>query len=302
MRAMARIRTCSAGAGRFSVVSLVLAVAAALTACGTEPTSIDSMLDDDGSVTVARGSASSATFEQRLRRRAVSQGRQGRLAESALSWEILTVLRPDARDYRDRLEETRRQIDTAVLDRLQRGSQALKRGESDAAAAQYLAALALQPDNTQAAEALRNVERERNKRVFLGKPSRLTLTRRANNEAQMAVPGTPKVPLDRNEVEHAAVLGMQGELDDAIALLERHIAVDKSDAAACRLLADMYYQKAEKQLPRDKSGAIRTLEKSLRLDASNARAAARLKELKNGNAPTVIMVSARARAGCGAAG
>jgi tetratricopeptide (TPR) repeat protein len=160
--------------------------------------------------------------------------------------------------------------------------------------------LALQPDNVQAADALRNIERERNKRSFLGKPSRFTLTRRATNEAHMAAPGTARAPRDRNEVEHAAVLGMQGELDEAIALLERHLAVDKSDTAACHMLADMYYQKAEKQLLRDKPGGIRALEKSLQLDASNARTATRLKQLKNGNAASVTMVSARK--GCGATG
>src|SRR5438105_3339676 len=110
------------------------------------------------------GPATAWQFEQRLRDRALSQGRQGRLAETATSWEILTVLRPAVREYRVRLDDTRHLIDTAVPERLQRGAQAIKRGDPDAAAAQYLAALALQPDNAVAAEALRNIERERNRR------------------------------------------------------------------------------------------------------------------------------------------
>jgi tetratricopeptide (TPR) repeat protein len=230
----------------------------------------------------ARMPPPASTFERRLRDRALSQGRQGRLAEAAVSWEILTVLRPDAGEYRDRLADIRRLVDTSLPERLHRGAQAMKRGDLDAAAVQYLAVLSLQPEHAQAADALRQIERERNKRSYLGKYSRSTLTRRAMTEAQMAS-AAPAVPLDRNEVEHAAMLATQGEFDDAIALLERHLVVDKRDSAACQLLADVYFQKAEKQLPRDRSAALVSFEKGMRLDASNPRVAAKLKSLKNGN-------------------
>jgi len=216
-------------------------------------------------------------FEQRLRERATTQGRQGRLAEAAVSWEILTVLRPDSIDYGDRLRETRRVIAAAVPERLERGAAAHKRGDLDVAAAQYLAALALQPDHAQAADALRQIERERNRRSYLGKPSRNTLTRRAATEAQMAA-----LPPERAELEHAAMLGAQGELDDAIVLLERTLSTGRRDAAGCQMLSEMYYQKAEKQVERDKSGAVASLEKSLRVDGANARAATRLRQLRGG--------------------
>ena len=268
--------------GRIASLSLAFALAA----CSMMPPAGESTsTQDDLAAPVSRLPAPASGFEQRLRDRALSQGRQGRLAEAATSWEILTVLRPDAGEYRDRLAEIRRLIDTTLPERLQRGAQALKRGDLDAAAVQYLSALALQPDHAQAAEALRGIERERNKRSYLGKYSRLTLTRRAATDAQMSTPGTT-VPLDRNELEHAAMLATQGEFDDAIALLERHLAADKRDTTACQLLADMYYQKAEKQLARDKAGAIAGFEKTLRIDATHTRAAARLKQLKNGSAPT----------------
>ncbi|WP_280152276.1 hypothetical protein [Piscinibacter sp. XHJ-5] len=235
----------------------------------------------DETALAARMPPPASVFERRMRDRALSQGRQGRLAEASVSWEILTVLRPDVADYQDRLAEIRRLIDTTVLDRLQRGAQAHKRGDLDGASTQYLAALSLQPDHAQAADALRQIERERNKRSYLGKYSRSTLTRRAMAEAQANA--APAVPLDRNEVEHASMLATQGELDDAIVLLERHLALDKRDAAACQLLADVYFQKAEKQLVRDKAAAMASYEKGLRLDASNPRAASKLKALKNGN-------------------
>lgn len=235
------------------------------------------------------------SFEQGLRDRAASQGRQGRLADAAVSWEILSVLRPEDQEVRDRLGDTRRLIDAALPERLQRGAQALKRGELDAAAAQYLAALALQPTHAQAADALRTIERERNRRNFLGKPSRFTLMRRY---AGAAPPSVAAKALDRNELEHAAMLGTQGEFDAAIALIEHHLSIEKRDPAACRLLADTYAQKAEGLLPTDKAAAIASFEKSLRLDASNARASARLRQLKGGPGAAPANATGSVREGC----
>jgi tetratricopeptide (TPR) repeat protein len=214
-------------------------------------------------------------FERKQRERAQLLVRQGRLGEALLAWEVLTVLRPDAVEYRDRLAELRRQADAAVAERLQRGAQAQQRGELDAAVQQYLAALALQPDQAQAADALRSIERERNKRNHLGKYSRTTLTRRSMAEATVPL-ATP----ESNELEHASILASQGDIDDAIAVLEKRVAADRGDAAARQLLADIYFQKAEKLAPRDKKAAAAVLEKCLRLEPAHARAAALLKQLK----------------------
>ena len=284
----------SPGRGRYALIAGLIAMLCG--GCGTPVVQPGAPGDADEVPSAAVRSAVTP-FEQGLRDRVATQLRQGRLGEAATSLEVLTVLRPDERDYRERLAETRRLIDAALPDRLQRGAQALKRGELDAAAVQYLAALALQPDNAAAAEALRSVERERNRRNFLGKPSRLTLTRRAANDAQ-AAPARPGPTLDRNELEHAAMLATQGEYDDAIALVERHLGADRRDATACKQLADLYYQKAEKQLPRDRAAAIAALEQSLRLDGSNPRVAARLKQLR-GSAAADSAPLRTARDACG---
>lgn len=129
-------------------------------------------------------------FEQRQFERAVSLAQQKWLADAALAWEVLVVLRPDVANYRERLGEIRRQIDSAVAERLPRAASAAQRGEIDNAGKQYLAILALQPHNALAADALRALERERNKRQYLGRHSRLTITRRAAAEADMAVAPT----------------------------------------------------------------------------------------------------------------
>ena len=243
-------------------------------------------------------STAPTVFEQRLRERALAQDRQGRLAEAATSWEILTVLRPDSDDYRQGLQGTQRLIAAAVPERLQRAQLALKRGELDGAALQYLSVLSLQPGNAEAADALRQIERERTRRSQLGKASRLTIAQQ--RVAPTPTTPNPPLPLDRNELEHAAMLGTQGEYDDAIALLERHLAYDRRDVAACRLLADLYAQKAEQELGVDQVQAIAWFEKSLRLDATNVKALARVRQLAPARRATPATASRSPREACGA--
>lgn len=258
----------------------VVATGFMLAACGSTPSGTPdaSSAGAERLTLLPRKAPGAASFERRLRDRALAQGRQGRLAEAALSWEILTVLRPESSDYRDRLADTQRLIDTVIPERLQRGAQAHKRGELDVATAHYLTVVSLQPEHRTAAEALRQIERDRNKRLYLGKPSRLTLTRRAAAEAQVA-PAIPPVPLDVNEVEHASMLAAQGEFNAAIALLERHLAVDKEDAEACQLLADIQLRKAEKQPGKD-AGALHR--RGAGHDESSARTAAQRKMARSG--------------------
>ena len=105
-------------------------------------------------------------FEQHQRERAQTALREGRLADAADAWEILALLRPTDADVAEGLATTRRTIAADVDDHLAHARQAWKRGEFDAAVAQYLAVIALQPDQAQAADALRAIERERNRRAL----------------------------------------------------------------------------------------------------------------------------------------
>ena len=237
--------------------------------------------------------APQSAYEQQLRDRALAFMRQKRLADAVIAWELLTVLRPDIADYRERLADAQRQIDAAVAERLPRAAQAAQRGEIDNATQLYLAVLALQPLNEATADALRALERERNKRNYLGKLSRATLTRREMADAEMPAnlsAGSGGLA-GRNEVEHAALLAGDGEYDDAIGLLEHRLVLDSKDLAARRLLADVFYRKAESLLPRDRAGALAALEKSARTYPADARAANRIKQL-NSAAPTPAAASA----------
>lgn len=238
--------------------------------------------------------ASRSGFEQDYQERASSATRKGKLADAALAWEVLIVLRPDVPAYREAWADTRRQIDAAVAERLPRAAQALRRGDLDAASQLYLSVLALQPDLVPAADALRGIERERVKRQQLGRLSRLTLTRRASTEAEAMSEKAVAAGMDRNEIEHAAMLARQGELDTAIGVLERRVAADRSDRASRELLADLYERKAEEWVAaRDPARAISMLEKSLRLDPSDPRVAERLRQIRGPAAPRPVDARSR---------
>lgn len=282
-----------AHARRCLALAAGVALALLLSACST-PAPSNAPPPDDAPVAgeaplPSTAQSPNASFERKQRDRAAQATRQGRHGEAALIWEVLTVLRPDAAEYRERLAESRRQADAAAADRLQRGAAARQRGELDAATQQYLAALALQPDQPQAAEALRAIERDRNKRNFLGKFSRLTLTRRSMAEATM-----PTAAAETNELEHASILASQGDLDDAIAVLEKRVAADRRDDSARLLLADVYVQKAEKLAPRDRKGAAAAVDRALKLDAANSRALALQKQVKASPPPAAAAPAASA--------
>ncbi|WP_423600229.1 tetratricopeptide repeat protein [Roseateles sp. MS654] len=266
---------------------LALTTALALTACSSGPGG--ALRGADGGPGMAPSS-----FEQAQVQRAQEQVKDGQLAEAAWTWEALTVLRPDNATYRDSLAATRQLIDSGVAERIEKAKAAHKRGDLEGATTQYLGALALQPDNEPAADALRAIERERNQKTYLGKPARLTLRKAAPPvaaktapKAQAATGAKDKDPTqvaaatggDRNELEHVAMLAAQGELDEPIRLLERRAPQDRNDPSAKRLLADLYVRKAEKISAIDKPGAVMLLQKCLRVDPRNARATALMRQL-----------------------
>lgn len=175
------------------------ALTLALAACGSQPPA------PAGPATAARATPTVTSpsrgdgieaFERQHRERAETAQRQGRLADAALSWEVLTALKPQRGEYRERLAATRAQIHAAVHDRTAKGAAAQKRGELDAAVQHYLAALALDPTHDGAADALRSIERERQKR-HVGRLARDPLQRRPNGEADPRTPPAAPAPAPR---------------------------------------------------------------------------------------------------------
>lgn len=226
--------------------------------------------------------AARLAFENKQQERASTLRRQGRLAEAAVATELLVLIRPDLAEYREQAQTLQQEIDAQVADRLERAADAQRRGELEAAVQGYLAVLALKPGHAQAADALRAVERERVQRTLKNRGARFAAPRFALPPARPAseAPAEPAPAADRNDLEHAAMLTIQGEHDAAIQLLERRLAGGRGDDVARMLLADAYFQKAEELAGRDRAAAIAALENTVRLYPAHPLAAARLKQLR----------------------
>ena len=275
-----------------SVAMGLMSVAGVLTGCASSPDPSAAPARVEASATPAAvpfalGAAAPqpSAFELELRERAFGHQRARRLADAAIAWEILAVLRPDVAEYRGRHADMQRQLDAAVAERLPRADQAARRGEIESASQHYLAVLALQPQHRAAAQALRDLERERNSRQNLGKLSRLTITRQAKADSQ-ALPVAASMAAG-NDVEHAAMLAGDGELDEAIALLERRLGAEHRDVGARLLLASLYQRKGESLAGVDRALAIDALQKSLRLHPGDPGATELLRRLTVGRGAQV---------------
>jgi len=247
----------------------VASLAILLAACGSVPTGGGGGAVSPGPSARGGGDAV-AEFEARQREQAVALERQGRWGEAVQTWEVLALLRPA--EYRERLSEARRQGELLAGERLQRARAELKKGDLDAAEQSYLGVLVLQPEQAEAAEGLRGIERARNKRDYLGQPSRITLTRKG---------GSRVAPSEQSiELEHAAMLAGQGEYDEAIGMLQKRLDGAPKDAATRRALADTLLKKAQALQASDPKAAREALQRCLRIEPKNAAAGALLKTLK----------------------
>ncbi|HSW27259.1 MAG TPA: hypothetical protein VLJ62_31170 [Burkholderiaceae bacterium] len=265
-------------------LTLVTAVAALASGCagtspapppiGAEPVAAAPLPPDDPAPSSAAEAL--AAFERQQRDAADAAARQGHWIDAVWAWDIVLALRPRDADAARRRALAVEAINAALPERLARARAARSRGDIDAAARAYLDVLALAPDHAAAADALREIERERVRRYQLGQPSRAVMARRAPANAS-ARSATVE---ERTEIEHASMLASQGDLKSAIAILQPLAGPRRGSATLRALLADLYLLQAEQLAATDRAGAIAALERSLQADPSQQQAAQRLRQLR----------------------
>lgn len=227
-------------------------------------------------------------FEQQKQDAALLAQRQGRLAEAALAWEVLTVLRPDNSEYRARLGEVRQAIDRGTAQRMARALSARQRGDAAGAERAYLDVLSLDPRHAGAASALREIEVERNRASVVGKfvqPPNIngrsgngSGTPPAARGQAMPAPAAA-LPVQRNLLEHASLLAGQGELDSAIAMLNEAAVAAPRDLELRKQLVHWLEVRGEQLTARDPKAARADFERALELDPQARNARARLQAL-----------------------
>lgn len=160
----------------------------------------------------AETDSSLAAFERTQQERALQFTQQGRYAEAADVWEVLMLLHPDMPVYREKVEQAQVKAESDAGDHLRRADQARRRGDLDIAQTQYLMVLQLQPDHAQAADALRAIERERNRRSYLGRLSRVTLGKRGGGGTEAAPAAKAAASAPQNSAEASKGNGRAAEV------------------------------------------------------------------------------------------
>lgn len=165
------------------VAITLAALYAALSGCATPPAPQDGTgakpppapapaAKSDAETTPA---AALDALEEHHRELAQAAMREGNWADALVRWELLTLIKPASREYRDAITETRGRITASAASLLRSADQARKNGNLDQATTLYLRVLTVDRENTAAAQALREIDAERTKRAYLTRPPRGTM-------------------------------------------------------------------------------------------------------------------------------
>ncbi len=156
--------------GRFRD-AVALAGVALLGACAQAPvvtTRAPDMMPRANPADAARGQA--IARHQQLAQKARDAGD---LATAAVEWHIVVLLAPDEPKYRQEQDAVNAAIRQGVREQLQIGNAALKSGDNDRASQAMLRALALEPNNDEAAKALREIDRQRIAKIQIDRAQKL---------------------------------------------------------------------------------------------------------------------------------
>ena len=111
-------------------------------------------------------------LEERHREHAQAYARALNWADALVQWELLALLKPDAKEYRDALAETRQRIRETADGLTRAAEQARRQGNLDQATLMYLRVLNVDRENSAAAQALRDIDAERTRRSYINRPPR----------------------------------------------------------------------------------------------------------------------------------
>jgi len=239
---------------RLQYLAASMLAVALLSGCGTPATTRSSRPATEPPATAASNEI--RAFERQQLDKAMALEEQGALADAAATWEVLVLLRPG--EYDSRLASLQKRIDTMVQDYLARARVELK-SNLPLSEQLYLSAVALQPQNKEAADALRAIERARIRQEHLLKPGKtLSLPARAQ-------PAQPPAPANSLLMEQASNLASQGDIDEAIDQMAGQLKAAPNDQAARDLLAELYYKKAWGLQPKDPAGAQAAVKRCLQV-------------------------------------
>jgi tetratricopeptide (TPR) repeat protein len=166
------------------------------------------------------------------RKLAESAKKDGDLATAATQWQIVVLLAPDNDSYRREWAAARAAIPAQVKEQLQAGSAAMAAGDLDRAAQAMLRVLALDPNQADAAAALREIDRRRFTRIQADRAAKVVRI-----EDKVAIAGTMRAqangePGDGFDLEQALLMLRAGDATGGIRDLKAFVDANPGNRAA----------------------------------------------------------------------
>jgi tetratricopeptide (TPR) repeat protein len=197
----------------------------------------------------------------------------GDLAAAATQWQIVTALAPDDATYRRELADARAAVDRRARENLAAGNAAMKSGDADRAVEAMLRVLALEPDNKEAAQVLRDVEKRRLMRIQAGRAAKVNEAAAAAPSSAKAVPQRPATAdvADAYSLEQPLEMFRAGDTAGGLRDLRRYVDQNPNDKAARNRIGAAVYDRAkdlEAQGQREQALAMYEQAVALRGDAA----------------------------------
>jgi tetratricopeptide (TPR) repeat protein len=194
-----------------------------------------------------------AAVLERRRQNAVRLQQSGDLAAAAAEWQVLTLIDPRSDAFRRELSAARAALAKVTSEQLQAGNAALKRGDTEAATDAFLRVLAVAPDNAEAANALRDIERRRVVRSQTDRVARLRPEDYGIPGARAALPRTavatapeaPRADVNRAyDFDQSMELFRAGDVRSGLNGFRRYVDANPADRAGRQEIGNAVYERA----------------------------------------------------------
>jgi len=164
---------------------------------------------------------------------------QGRLADALVQWKILRTIDPDNPTYERQEAKLEDLIKSKTAEYLRAGTTALNQDDRATARTRFLAALAVDPSNTDALDELRRLEFDRVWRVQVTKLDSLkdSVNRSSATASEQ----------ERFYFELAALMFRQGDYSGTVREMQKYLNSYPRDVQARKLIADAYTKLAVTQ-------------------------------------------------------
>ena len=178
------------------------------------------------------------------RKLAENAKKDGDLATAAMEWQIVVLLAPDNDGYRREWAAVRAAIPVQVKEQLQAGSAAMAAGDLDRANVAMLRVLALDPNQSEAAAALREIDRRRFTRIQADRAAKVVRL-----EDKVAIAGTMRAqaaaePGDGFDLEQALLMLRAGDATGGIRDLKAFVDANPGNRSARQRIGAVVAERA----------------------------------------------------------